>query len=163
MTTTSHGHNAQTGSVRLRILRVKLDLIDCPTEALAGSRRLPDFVISDECANAVMALRPPILMEVKADGQPTRYRAIHNADALRWFVHANKLSHRTTQQVRSLVLSVGSVAPDTIDLIDRYLIPLVFGEFGDSGQRQARRKLKAAGIVLSGPDPTRRLRPMTQL
>lgn len=162
MTTTPHGRSTQTGSTRLRLLQVKLELIDFPTEATVGSRRLPDIVVSDECANATMALRPPILMEVKAEGQPTRYRAIRNADALRWFLHANELRRHPARQVRSLVLSAGSVAPDTIEVIDSYLIPLVFGELNDWGERQVRRKLKAAGIVLSEPDPTRRLRPMTQ-
>lgn len=110
----------------------------------------------------IMTLRPPVLMEVKVDGQPTRYRATGNVDALRWFLHANELRRRPTRQVRALVLPPGSAEPNAIDAIERYLILLVFGELSERAARQARRKLRAAGIDLFASDPVRHLRPLTR-
>lgn len=162
MTTTLHGRSAKTGPTRPRLTQVKLDLIDWPAEASVDDRRLPDIGVSEGHADIIMMLRPPVLMEVKADGQPVRYRAIGNVDALRWFLHANELGQHPTRQVRSLVLPAGSVKPENIEAIERDLIPLVFGEMSEGGARQARRKLKAAGIALSATDSSRCLRPLTR-
>lgn len=162
VTTTPHGRSAQTGPARPRLAQVKLDLIDCPAEVLAGSRRPPDIAVSEESANVIMMLRAPLLLEMKADGQPARYRAIGNVDALRWFMHANALKRHPARHVHSLVLPAGSVTAEDVEAIDRHLVPLALGELSERAARRARRELKARGIALLAPDPTRLLRPLTR-
>lgn len=127
-------------TIRARVARVQLDRIRIPTV-----RPLPPLVVSQEVAEAVLHVRPPLLIEdPNAKGH---YVALANARILHWYRQQPRQDPTSRHKIRCLILSGDQATLEKLRDIEDHLIPMLLGEASVRKTRTGRKKLKEAGVA----------------
>lgn len=147
-----------------RVARVSISEIYVPDRSQAKVAKFLKAPLNLDPKSALVAvlLRPPILMETRSE--PQKYVAVGNLGTLMWQVQIAQTGRARDPVVTAVILPDAAAPPKRyIPTIQRYLVPLVQGEFSVRRAGTARRRLREAHITSLKPITAERaLQRMTQ-
>ena len=146
--------SAQRGSgkrLTARLMQVRLDQIQLSPETDEAAALDPRDVshVSEKHATLLALQMLPVLMPDKED--PAKYRVLAHERIVRWIRAWVEMHDLSLDTIHALVVTDFGVTPAEAALVERHLLPLVLGQLNRTGEREARKALKEAGI----PPPRR--------